>query len=169
LLLVVTFLVRFAVARQLLFNNESTSGVSLHSVAARNGVGGAGCARTEAGPRAARHRIHTDVRARTHPKWFRPPAPRQASGISVFCLIYQTEFYMKQFQVHAYERQKNDVWFAFVMAAMFAISVVGVVAGAFDAARDHAGADLAKARGQVIVMRDSAHEAVQAARAGARK
>jgi hypothetical protein len=76
---------------------------------------------------------------------------------------------MKQFQVRAVERQKNDVWFAFVMAAMFAISVVGVVAGAFDAARDHAGADLAKARGQAIVMRDPAHEAVEAARAGARK
>ena len=76
---------------------------------------------------------------------------------------------MKQFQVHSFQRQKNDVWFAFVMAAVFAISVVGVVAGTFDAVRGHAGADFAKARGQVIVMRDAAHEPIQAAPSGARK
>jgi hypothetical protein len=48
---------------------RSTSGVSLHSVAARHGVGGAGCARPLARPRAARHHIRRDARVGAQPKW----------------------------------------------------------------------------------------------------
>ncbi|HEY4039106.1 MAG TPA: hypothetical protein VGM15_09825 [Burkholderiaceae bacterium] len=55
-------------------------------------------------------------------------------------------------------KQKNDVFFAFVMAAVFAITVVGAVAGAFDVARGHAGADMAKAPGQAVALRDPGRE-----------
>jgi hypothetical protein len=76
---------------------------------------------------------------------------------------------MKQFQLHSYQRQKNDVLFAFVMAAMFAISLVGAVSGAFDVVRGHSGADVAKARGQAVALRDPAHEPARIAPSGARK
>jgi hypothetical protein len=75
---------------------------------------------------------------------------------------------MKQFQFHPFQRQKNDVFFAFVMAAVFAVTVVVAVAGAFDVARAPAGADVAKTRGQTIAMRDPRHEAAPAAPSGAR-
>jgi hypothetical protein len=75
---------------------------------------------------------------------------------------------MKQFQVHSYQRQKNDVLFAFVMAAVFAITV-GAVAGALDVIRGHSGADVAKVRGQPIAMRDSGHEVGRIAPSGARQ
>ena len=68
---------------------RSTSGVSLHSVAARHGVGGAGCARPLARPRAARHHIRRDARVWAQPKWIsialvaqqaeQPPCKRQAA------------------------------------------------------------------------------------------
>ncbi len=48
---------------------RSTSGVSFHSVAARHGVGGTGCARPLARPRAARHHIRRDARVWAQPKW----------------------------------------------------------------------------------------------------
>lgn len=51
---------------------RSTSGVSFHSVAARHGVGGTGCARPLARPRAARHHIRRDARVWAQPKWVRP-------------------------------------------------------------------------------------------------
>jgi hypothetical protein len=78
------------------------------------------------------------------------------------------EFRMKQFQFHQFQRQKNDVFFGFVMAALFAVTVVVAVAGAFDVARGHAGAtDVAKARGQTVATRDPEHEPVPGPRAGA--
>ena len=47
-----------------------TSGVPMHSVAARQGVGGAGCARPfRPRSRAARHHIRRDARVWTQPKW----------------------------------------------------------------------------------------------------
>jgi hypothetical protein len=68
---------------------RSTSGVSFHSVAARHGVGGAGCARPLARPRAARHHIRRDARVWAQPKWIsialvaqqaeQPPCKRQAA------------------------------------------------------------------------------------------
>ena len=68
---------------------RSTSGVSVHSVAARHGVGGAGCARPLARPRAARHHIRRDARVWAQPKWIsialvaqqaeQPPCKRQAA------------------------------------------------------------------------------------------
>ena len=68
---------------------RSTSGVSLHSVAARHGVGGAGCARPLARSRAARHHIRRDARVWAQPKWIsialvaqqaeQPPCKRQAA------------------------------------------------------------------------------------------
>jgi len=48
---------------------RTTSGVSMHSVAARHGVGGPGCARSLARPRAARHHIRRDARVWAQPKW----------------------------------------------------------------------------------------------------
>ena len=68
---------------------RSTSSVSMHSASARNGVSGAGCARPQAGSRAATHLIHADARARAHPEWKltalvaqqaeQPPCKRQAA------------------------------------------------------------------------------------------
>ena len=68
---------------------RSTSGVSFHSVAARHGVGGMGCARPLARPRAARHHIRRDARVWAQPKWIhialvaqqaeQPPCKRQAA------------------------------------------------------------------------------------------
>jgi hypothetical protein len=68
---------------------RSTSGVSMHSAAARHGVGGAGCARPQARSRAARHLLRKQARARAHPKWWfaapvaqqaeQPPCKRQAA------------------------------------------------------------------------------------------
>jgi len=43
--------------------------VSMPSASARNGVSGAGCARPQAGSRAARHLFRKETRARAHPKW----------------------------------------------------------------------------------------------------
>jgi hypothetical protein len=68
---------------------RSTSGVSLHSVAARHGVGGAGCARPLARPRAARHHIRRDARVGAQPKWNDPfaeiaqPVGRRVEGACV--------------------------------------------------------------------------------------
>jgi hypothetical protein len=68
---------------------RSTSGVSMHSASARNGVSGTGCARPQAGSRAATHLFRKDARARAHPKWKftalvaqqaeQPPCKRQAA------------------------------------------------------------------------------------------
>ena len=54
---------------------RSTSGVSMHSEATRHGVGGPGCARSLARPRAARHHIRRDARVWAQPKWiFKKPS-----------------------------------------------------------------------------------------------
>ena len=67
---------------------RSTSGVSMHSEATRHGVGGPGCARSLARPRAARHHIRRDARVWAQPKWIhalvaqqaeQPPCKRQAA------------------------------------------------------------------------------------------
>lgn len=68
---------------------RSTSGVSMHSEATRHGVGGPGCARPLARPRAARHHIRRDARVWAQPKWIsialvaqqaeQPPCKRQAA------------------------------------------------------------------------------------------
>ena len=68
---------------------RSTSGVSLHSEATRQGVGGPGCARHLARSRAARHHIRRDARVWAQPKWIsialvaqqaeQPPCKRQAA------------------------------------------------------------------------------------------
>lgn len=57
---------------------RSTSGVSMHSEATRQGVGGPGCARSLARPRAARHHVRRDARAWAQPKWNLPPVTQQA-------------------------------------------------------------------------------------------
>jgi hypothetical protein len=54
---------------------KPTSGVSMHSEATRHGVGGPGCARSLARPRAARHHIRRDARVWAQPKWkFKKPS-----------------------------------------------------------------------------------------------
>ena len=63
---------------------RSTSGVSLHSVAARPGVGGAGCARPLARSRAARHHIRRDARVWAQPKW-NHRSPRSSAGRAAAC------------------------------------------------------------------------------------
>jgi hypothetical protein len=75
---------------------------------------------------------------------------------------------MKQFQFEPFQRQKNDVFFAFVMAAVFAVTVVVAVADAFDIARGHADANVAKAAGQTVAMRDAKREPGATGRAGVR-
>ncbi len=55
---------------------RTTSGVSMHSVATRHGVGGPGCARSLARPRAARHHIRRDARVWAQPKWNQHPSDR---------------------------------------------------------------------------------------------
>lgn len=75
---------------------------------------------------------------------------------------------MKQFQFQPFQRQKNDVLFAFVIAAMFAVTLATAVAGAFDFARGNARTDVAKAHGQKIAMQNPEREAARAAHAGAR-
>ncbi len=62
-----------------------TSGVSMHSEATRHGVGGPGCARSLARPRAARHHIRRDARVWAQPKWtlaFRRVRPGPKAGLS---------------------------------------------------------------------------------------
>ncbi len=56
----------------------STSGVSMHSEATSQGVGGPGCARSLARPRAARHHVRRDARAWAQPKWNLSPVAQQA-------------------------------------------------------------------------------------------
>ena len=61
----------------------------MHSEATRHGVGGPGCARSLARPRAARHHIRRDARVWAQPKWIsialvaqlaeQPPCKRQAA------------------------------------------------------------------------------------------
>lgn len=50
----------------------------MHSEATRHGVGGPGCARSLARPRAARHHVRRDARAWAQPKWNLPPVTQQA-------------------------------------------------------------------------------------------
>lgn len=57
---------------------RSTSGVSMHSEATRHGVGGPGCARPLARPRAARHHIRRDARVWAQPKWNHALVAQQA-------------------------------------------------------------------------------------------
>lgn len=54
---------------------RSTSGVPMHSVAARVGCWRPGCARPLARPRAARHHVRRDARAWTQSKWISSPPP----------------------------------------------------------------------------------------------
>jgi hypothetical protein len=76
---------------------------------------------------------------------------------------------MKQFQFHPFKPRRNDVFYAFVLAAMFAVSVAGAVIGAVSLVHGQPSADVAKAHDQKLVLSDPAHEAALAANAGARK
>ncbi len=71
---------------------------------------------------------------------------------------------MKRFEFH---RRKNDFCFAFVIAAMFAVTIVGAVAGYRDIARGAAGVQAAKAQAAPVAHRETGKQE-QVAHAGAR-
>ena len=84
----------------------------------------------------------------------------------MFCLVIKWRFIVKQFQFQAFRQQRNDVFFACVLAAMFVVSVAGAVVGSVEMARGQASADVAKA--QAPAVGDFAG-ATQVAQAGASK
>jgi hypothetical protein len=60
---------------------------------------------------------------------------------------YQQKYHEKyQQKYQPYHPQKNDVWFGFVMAVMFAMTIVADAAGAFSVARGHVAAEVAGTR-----------------------
>jgi hypothetical protein len=61
---------------------------------------------------------------------------------------------------------KNDFFFAFVIGAMFVVTVVGAIAGYVDFARGHAGGDFAKTRAVPITLQRAHPQEPQIARAG---
>jgi len=76
---------------------------------------------------------------------------------------------MKHFQFEPFHARKNDVFYAFVVGAMFVVTVAGAVVGTADVARGHAGAHVAKAHGTTIAMRNPEREAIPVAPSGARQ
>ncbi|HEX4583665.1 MAG TPA: hypothetical protein VH183_02465 [Burkholderiaceae bacterium] len=64
-----------------------------------------------------------------------------------------------------FQAGKNDFFFAFVVAAMFAFTVVGVVAGVLDLARGNAGVVVAKAQELPGAARSAGAQVTQVARA----
>jgi len=62
--------------------------------------------------------------------------------------------------------EKNDFFFALLVTAVFAVCVVGAVAGSLDLARGRVGVDYAKTRGAPVALGDARKQAPQVARAG---
>jgi hypothetical protein len=69
-------------------------------------------------------------------------------------------------QYSKFHPAKNDFCFAFVMAAMFVVTIVGAVAGVVDIARGRAAADSAGTPTTSVALRGANEQAPQAARAG---
>jgi hypothetical protein len=69
-------------------------------------------------------------------------------------------------QYSKFHPAKNDFCFAFVMAAMFVVTIVGAVAGAVQMARGHAAADSAATQTTSVALRGANEHAPRAARAG---
>jgi hypothetical protein len=86
--------------------------------------------------------------------------------VFVFELSNRRSAIMKYSQ---FKQRKNDFAFAFVMAAMFAVTVVGAVAGYVDMARGRLGADSAKTQGPSLALRGPAEQVPHVANAGERK
>ena len=72
---------------------------------------------------------------------------------------------MKQLQ---FQTRKNDVAFAFLMAAVFAVTLAAAVVGTLDIARGQAGVEAAKPQKTPLARRDTGEPKSQIARAGAR-
>ena len=68
---------------------------------------------------------------------------------------------MQQTQFHP---GKNDFFFAFLMTAVFVITVAGAIGGYLD--RGRVDVDYAKTRGAPVALRDATERAPQVARAG---
>jgi len=68
---------------------------------------------------------------------------------------------MQQPQFHP---GKNDFFFAFLMTAVFVITVAGAIGGYLD--RGRVDVDYAKTRGAPVALRDATEQAPQVARAG---
>jgi hypothetical protein len=69
--------------------------------------------------------------------------------------------------VHVHHR-KNDLCFAFLMAAVFAVMTAGAVAGTLDLARNRAGAEAATAQAAPAAGRTPLDREPQIAHSGAR-
>jgi hypothetical protein len=70
---------------------------------------------------------------------------------------------MQQPQFHP---GKNDFFFAFLMTAVFVITVAGAIGGYLDLARGRVDVDYVKTRGAPVALRDATERAPQIARAG---
>jgi hypothetical protein len=68
--------------------------------------------------------------------------------------------------LHAHHR-KNDLCFAFLMAAVFAVMTAGAVAGTLDLARARSGLEAAKEKG-ALTARSSIDQEPRIAHSGAR-
>ena len=68
-----------------------------------------------------------------------------------------------------FETRKNDVFFAFLMAAIFAVMLVGELAGALSLVHARAGAEYAKTHPARVAMGDAGERAPLVAPAGARR
>ena len=95
---------------------------------------------------------------RAHPKWSfgLPPEKESLRALQFLVKEIKKEIIVKQLQFH---RRKNDLCFAFLMASVLAITIVGLVAGALDLGRDHASKEVAKAREVSIALRAAGERA----------
>lgn len=82
-------------------------------------------------------------------------------------LFYQTKrkIIMKH---HQFQPRKNDFAFAFLLAAVFAVTIAAGVAGTLDIARARASVEAAKAQTAPVAHRDTGEPESQIAHAGAR-
>ncbi len=72
---------------------------------------------------------------------------------------------MKHAQFH---QRKNDFCFAFLIAAVFAITLVGAVAGSLDLVRGRAGGESAKTQEVSVALRGPGEQASNVAHTGAK-
>ena len=72
---------------------------------------------------------------------------------------------MKHAQFH---QRKNDFCFGFLIAAVFAITLVGAVAGSLDLVRGRAGEESAKTREVSVALRGTGEQASNVSHTGAK-
>jgi hypothetical protein len=95
-----------------------------------------------------------DARARAHPKWDSRRLGGEVPRVCCF-LLCRTEGRIIVRHQHTHHR-KNDLCFAFLMAAVFAVMTAGAVAGTLDLAHGHTGAEVAEAHAAQAARHDPA-------------